>query len=186
MPRYDNGDSNYPNGISWFEDIPYNDGDSDNPYPFDNSPASSGVKDGYHPDDISWFKDNPYNDGDSNNPYHFNDSPASFGIKDGYHDHLSVPGFITMDPHQDCANIIATPGRAPSPALRTLSCNPPNNCPNYLTSFSASLPPQAPPYLATSSFPRTNVIRKRPFLSTSKMQAVRSRSSPAPILPNSW
>jgi hypothetical protein len=114
MPRYNDGDSKNPDNISWFEDIPYNDGDSDNPYPFDDSPASSGVEDGYHPDDISWFEDNPYDDGDSDNPYHFDDSPASSGIEDGYHDHLSVPGFITMDPHQDHANVIATPGRAPS------------------------------------------------------------------------
>jgi hypothetical protein len=123
MPRYDNGDSKNPNDISWFEDIPYDAGDSDNPYPFDDSPASSGVKDGYHPNNISWFEDNPYDDGDSDNPYHFDDSPASSGIEDGYHNHLSVPGFITMDPHQDRANIIATPGRVPSPALCTSSRN---------------------------------------------------------------
>jgi hypothetical protein len=160
MPRYDNGDSKIPDNISWFEDNPYNDGDSNNLYPFnnstayssvedsyhpnniswfkdnpfddgdsnnpyylDNSPASSGIEDGYHPKDISWFKDNPYDDGDSDNPYHFDDSPASSGVKDGGHDHLSVPGFITMHPHQDRADIIATPGRAPSPALRTSSCN---------------------------------------------------------------
>jgi hypothetical protein len=123
MPRYDDGDSKNPNNISWFEDILYNDRDSNNPYPFDDSPASSGIEDNYHPDDISWFEDNPYDDGDSNNPYHFDDSPASSGVKDGYHDHLSVPGFITMDPHQDRANVIATPGRAPSPASRTSSRN---------------------------------------------------------------
>jgi hypothetical protein len=123
MPRYDDGDSKNPDNISWFEVIPYDDGDSDNPYPFNDSPASSGVEDGYHPNDISWFEDNQYEDGDSNNPYHFDYSPASSGIKDGYHDHLSVPGFITMDPHHDCANVIATPSRAPSPALRTSSRN---------------------------------------------------------------
>jgi hypothetical protein len=116
-------DSYHPNDNSWFEDNPYNNGDSNNPYHFGDSPASSGVEDGYHPKDISWFKDNPYDDRDSDNPYHFNDSPASSGFKDGGHDHLSVPGFITMHPHQDCANIITTPGRAPSTALRTSSRN---------------------------------------------------------------
>jgi hypothetical protein len=160
MPRYDNGDSENPDDISWFKDNPYNGGDSDNPYPFDGSPAYSGIKESYHPGDISWFKDNPYDDGDSDNPYHFDDSPASSGIEDGYHpediswfednpyndgdsdnpyhfdnspasssiedgghDHLSVPGFITMHPHQDRADVIATPGRAPSPALCTSSRN---------------------------------------------------------------
>ncbi len=113
MPRYDDGDSENPDDISWFEDNPYNNGDSDNSYPFDNSPAYSGVEDGYHPNDISWFKDNLYDDGDSDNPYHFDDSPASSGIEDGSHDHFSVPCFITMHPHQDCANVIATPGHAP-------------------------------------------------------------------------
>jgi hypothetical protein len=123
MPRHNDGDSKNPNNISWFEDISYNDGDSDNPNPFDDSPASSGVEDGYHPNDISWFEDNRYDDGDSDNPYHFDNSPASSGVKDGYHDHLSAPGFITMDPHRDRANVIATPGLAPSPALRTSSRN---------------------------------------------------------------
>jgi hypothetical protein len=160
MPRYDDGDSKNPDDISWFEDNPYNNGDSDNPYPFDDSPAYSGVKDSYHPKDISWFEDNPYddgdsdnpyhfdnspassgiedsyhledvswfednlyNDGDSDNPYHFDDSPASSGVKDGSHNHLSVPGFITMHPHQDCADIIATPSCAPSLALHTSSRN---------------------------------------------------------------
>jgi hypothetical protein len=106
-------DSYHPNDISWFKDNPYGDGDSNNPYHFDDSPASSSVEDGYHPKDISWFEDNPYDDGDSDNPYHFDDSPASSGVKDGGHNHLSVPGFITMHPHQDRANVIATPGRAP-------------------------------------------------------------------------
>jgi hypothetical protein len=121
MPRYNDGDSENLDNISWFEDIPYNDGDSDNPYPFNDSPASSCVEDGYHPNDISWFEDNLYDNGDSDNPYHFNDSPASFRVEDGYHDHLSVLGFITMDPHRDRAEVIATPGRAPSLALRTSS-----------------------------------------------------------------
>jgi hypothetical protein len=123
MPRYNNGDSKNPDNISWFEDNPYNNGDSDNPYHFDDSPASSGVEDDYHPEDISWFVDNPYNDRDSNNPYHFDDSPASSGFKVSSQDHLSVPGFITMHPHQDCANVITTPGRDPSLALRTSSRN---------------------------------------------------------------
>jgi hypothetical protein len=106
-------DSYHPDDISWFEDNPYDNGDSDNPYHFDDSPVSSGVEDGYRSKDISWFKDKPYNDGDSDNPYHFDDSPASSGIKDGSHDHLSVLSFITMHPHQDRADIIATPGHAP-------------------------------------------------------------------------
>jgi hypothetical protein len=106
-------DSYHPDNISWFEDNLYDDGDSDNPYHFDDSPASSGIEDGYHPEDISWFKDNPYDNGDSNNPYHFDGSPASSGIEDSGHDHLSVPGFITMHPHQDCADVITTPGHAP-------------------------------------------------------------------------
>jgi hypothetical protein len=67
MPRYNDGDSKNPDNISWFDDNPYNDGYSNNPYPFDDSPAHSGVKDSYHPDDISWFKDNPYDDRDSDN-----------------------------------------------------------------------------------------------------------------------
>jgi hypothetical protein len=150
MPRYNDEDSKNPDNISWFKDNPYNDWDSNNPYPFDGSPSNSGIEDSYHPDDISWFKDNLYDDGDSNNPYHFDDSPASSGVEDGYHpediswfednpyddgdsdnpchfndsptssgvedsghDHLSVLGFITMHPHQDCANVIAIPGRAP-------------------------------------------------------------------------
>ncbi len=75
MPRYDDGDSKNPDNISWFEDNPYNDRDSDNPY-FDDSPAYSGVKDSYHPDNISWFKDNPYDNGDSDNPYHLNEYSA--------------------------------------------------------------------------------------------------------------
>ncbi len=53
MPRYDEGDSKNPDNISRFKDNPYNDGDSDNPYPFDNSLAYSGVKDSYHPNNIS-------------------------------------------------------------------------------------------------------------------------------------
>jgi hypothetical protein len=75
MPRYNDRDSKNPDNISRFEDNPYNDGDSDNPYPFDDFPAYSGIKDSYHPDDISWFEDNPYDDGDSNNPYHFDPLP---------------------------------------------------------------------------------------------------------------
>jgi hypothetical protein len=119
-------DSYHPNDISWFEDNPYDNGDSNNPYHFDDSPASSGVEDGYHPEDISWFEDNPYNNGDSDNPYHFNDSPASSGVKDGGHNHFSVPGFITMHPHQDRADVITTLGRAP---LR--------HCAHHPTSFNA-------------------------------------------------
>jgi hypothetical protein len=123
MPKYNDGDSKNPDDISWFEDILYNNGDSDNPYPFNDSPASSVVKDSYHPNNISWFEDNSYDNEDIDNPYHFNDSPASSSVKDGYHNHLSVPGFITMDPHQDCADVIATPGCAPSLALLTSSRN---------------------------------------------------------------
>jgi hypothetical protein len=106
-------DSYHPGNISWFENNPYDDGNSDNPCHFGDSPASSGVEDGYHPEDISWFKDNLCDDRDSSNPYHFDVSPASSCVEDGGHDHLSVPGFITMHPHQDRANIIATPSRAP-------------------------------------------------------------------------
>jgi hypothetical protein len=51
MPRYDSGDSENPDNISWFKDNPYNNRDSNNPdnfSGFEDSPASSGVEDGYH------------------------------------------------------------------------------------------------------------------------------------------
>ncbi len=81
--------------------------------------------DSKNPDDISWFEDNPYDNGDSNNPDYFSrfeDSPASSGVKDGYHNHLRVPDFTTMDPNQD-HDFNASPGRAPSAASGTSSCD---------------------------------------------------------------
>jgi hypothetical protein len=86
----------------------YDDGDSENP------------------DNISSFENNPCDNGDSDNPDNFSgfeDSPASSAVEDGYHGHLRVPDFTTMDPDQNRADFNASPGRAPSAALRTSSRN---------------------------------------------------------------
>jgi hypothetical protein len=60
MPRYDDGDSKNPDGISWFKDNPYDNGDSKNPDNFswfEDTPTSAVDEEGYY--DHLCFLDHP-------------------------------------------------------------------------------------------------------------------------------